>query len=181
MPATKIINVSKSDNFEEVFDSFKNTDAEDVILIFPKGSRFVKQERYFEAIKEEAGSSGKSVSIMSTDPTVIKFASKYGFDVLEKRAPHTQSLNVGTSPAEPEIPAPVLENDYSVFATPAISSPENEFADDEPEAVLTAAADKNEQEEPGAGRARGAMAEGRVIKDILPVRQDRNLKIKEEK
>jgi hypothetical protein len=195
MPATKIINVSKSDNFEDVFDLFKNTDAADVIFIFPKGSRFVKQEQYFEALKEEAGSSGKSISIMSSDPAVIGFASKYGFDILEKRSPHTQSLNVGASPArgedvrpssvevparpelvewaksaEPEIPAPAPESDYSVLAAPVASFPENEFADEEPEAVLTAAADRNEQEEPG-----------RTIKDILPVRSDRSLRIKEER
>jgi len=241
MALTKIINVSKSDDFEDVFDLFKNTDAEDVIFIFPKGSRFVKQERYFEAIKEEADSSGKSISIMSADPAVIEFASKYGFDVLEKRSPHTQSLSphysytsvgmsVGASPArgepaesaepkrqqpivdeedkEPEIPVlpPEPETDYSVLATPVASLaarfaesrresrradfPENEFADGEPEAVLTAAADENEQEEPGVGLARGAlpigqrpraMAEGRTIKDILSTRPDRSLKIKEER
>ena len=191
MPATKIINVSKSDDFEEVFDLFKNADVEDVILIFPKGSRFAKQEQYFEAIREEADSSGKSVSIMSADPMVAQFASKYGFDVLEKRSPHTQGLNVGASPAEPKRQQPIIDEEpeilapspetahselvepnYSVLATPVADFPESEFADLEPEAVLIATADKNEQEEPGAGR---------TIKDILPARFDRSLKIKEER
>ncbi len=203
MPATKIINVSKSDDFEEVFDLFKNTDAEDVILIFPKGSRFVKQERYFEAIKEEADSSGKSVSVMSADPLVAQFALKYSFDVLEKRSPVPYGAGRGPArgePAEsaepkrqwpiageeveePEIsaPSPKLETDYPALATPVADFPENEFANAEPEAVLTAAADENEQEELGMGLARGAMAEGRTIKDILPARFDRSLKIKEER
>jgi hypothetical protein len=172
MPATKIINVSKSDDFEEVFDLFKNTDAEDVILIFPKGSRFVKQEQYFEAIREEADSSGKSVSIMSADPAIIEFASKYNFDVLEKRSPAEPKRQWPIANEEPEIPAPSPETDYSVLATPVADFPENEFADEEPEAVLTAAADENEQEEPGMGR---------TIKDILPARFDRSLKIKEER
>ncbi|MEK7154009.1 MAG: hypothetical protein AAB792_00430, partial [Patescibacteria group bacterium] len=132
------------------------------------GSRFVKQERYFEAIKEEADSSGKSISIMSADPAVIGFASKYGFDILEKRSP---ARSEPTKSAEPEIPAPAPESDYSVLAVPVASFPENEFADEEPEAVLTATADRNEQEEPSIGRA---------IKDILPARFDRSLKIKEE-
>jgi hypothetical protein len=198
MPATKIINVSKGDDFEDVFDLFKNTDAEDVILIFPKGSRFVKQERYFEAIKEEADSSGKSVSVMSADPAVIEFASRYGFDVLEKRGPARSEPAESAEPKkqqpiadeEPEVPAPLpepargelartepvegaeSETDYSVLATPVASFPENKFADEEPEAVLTAAADENEQEEPGVGR---------TIRDILPTRPDRSLKIKEER
>ncbi len=177
MPTTKIINVSKSDDFEEVFDSFKNTDAEDVILIFPKGSRFVKQEQYFEAIKEEADSSGKSVSIMSADPAVIKFASKYNFDVLEKRSPARPEPVEWAESAkpkkqwpvtdeEPEISAPSPETDYSVVA----GFPENELADgnEEPEIVLTATADENEHA-------------SRTIKDILPARFDHNLKIKEER
>ena len=181
MPATKIINVSKGDDFEDVFDLFKNTDAEDVIFIFPKGSRFVKQERYFEAIKEEADSSEKSVSIMSADPMVIEFASRYGFDVLEKRTPARGEPAESAEPEqqpivneEPEIPAPSPEpeTDYSVPATPVADFPENEFAVSEPEAVLTAAADENEQEGP---------SEGRTIKDILPARFDRSLKIKEER
>ncbi len=172
MPATKIINVSKGDDFEEVFDLFKNTDAEDVILIFPKGSRFVKQEQYFEAIKEEADSSGKSVSVMSADPMVAQFASKYGFDVLEKRSPAEPKRQQSIAAEEPEIPAPSPEADYSVPAIPATDFSESEFADSEPEAVLTVAADENEQEEPSAGR---------TIKDILPARFDRSLKIKEER
>jgi len=151
---------------------FKNTDAEDVILIFPKGSRFVKQEQYFEAIREEADSSGKSVSIMSADPAVIEFASKYNFDVLEKRSPAEPKRQWPIADEEPEIPAPSPETDYSVLATPVADFPENEFEASEPETVLTAAADENEQEEPGMGR---------TIKDILPARFDRSLKIKEER
>jgi hypothetical protein len=85
MPATKIINVSKSDEFEEVFDLFKRADAEEVIFIFPKGSRFIKQEQYFEAIKKEADSSGKQVSIMTADPIIGRFASKYGFETLGEK------------------------------------------------------------------------------------------------
>ncbi len=196
MPATKIINVSKGDDFEDVFDLFKNTDAEDVIFIFPKGSRFVKQEQYFEAIKEEADSSGKNVSVMSADPAVIGFASKCGFDVLEKRSPargedirpSPSVVSLGTNrsvevPARPELvewaesaelkkQRPVAEVTAEEPEIPAFSPETDYFAGEEPEVVLTAAADKNEQEELGAGR---------VIKDILPVRPDRSLRIKEER
>ncbi len=191
MPSTKIINVSKGDDFEDVFDSFKNTDAEDVILIFPKGSRFVKQEQYFETFKEEADSSGKSVSIMSADPAIIGFASKYGFDVLEKRGPArgepaesvgpkkqqpivdpergregSQRAFASYGAGEPETLAPAPEPDYFAPAASVDDFTENELADSEPEAVLTSAA---------------GGSEGRTIKDILPVRPDRSLRIKEEK
>lgn len=187
MPATKIINVSKSDDFEDVFDLFKNTDAEDVILIFPKGSRFVKQEQYFEAIKEEADSSGKQVSIMSADPLVAQFALKYGFDVLESQSaagfkkqrpakneevyaeqPSEELLELPAS-AEPLIPASSPETDYFTSANPVS---EKEFVNEEPEAVLTVAGNKEESEE---------FSQGRAIKDILPSRFDRNLRVEEER
>ncbi len=156
---------------------------------------------------------------MSADPLVAQFALKYGFDVLEKRSPvpygagrslaRDEDVRPSPSVEVPARPEPACdedirpssvealaesvegaESDYSVLATPIAGFPENEFAASEPEAVLTAATDENEQEEPDAGLARGAlpigqrpraMAEGRRIKDILPARFDRSLKIKEEK
>lgn len=80
--STKIINVLKSDTFEEVFELFKTADAEEVIFIFPKGSRFTKHGQYFEAISLEAERTGKHVSVMSTDPAITRFASDNELEVL---------------------------------------------------------------------------------------------------
>jgi hypothetical protein len=104
MPVTKIINVSKSDEFEEVFDLFKSTDADEVILIFPKGSRLAKQEQYFEAIKKEADSAGRKVSIMTTDPLIARLASQNDFDILENSSPGRKKQRQG-------LPGPVDEPD----------------------------------------------------------------------
>ncbi|OGN05586.1 MAG: hypothetical protein A2831_03520 [Candidatus Yanofskybacteria bacterium RIFCSPHIGHO2_01_FULL_44_17] len=83
MGSTKIIHVLKSDGFDEVFDLFKNTDASEVIFVFPKGSKFAKQEKYFTAIKREADSSSKRVSIMTADPVIIGFAAQNDLELLE--------------------------------------------------------------------------------------------------
>ena len=172
MPTTKIINVSKNDDFEDVFDLFKNTDAEDVILIFPKGSRFVKQEQYFEAIKEKADSSGKRVSVMSADPLVARFALKYGFDILESQsaAGFKKQRPAKNNEASAEQPSEELpETDYFASANPVS---EEEFVNEEPETVLTVAGNEEESEE---------FSQSRAIKDILPSRFDRSLRVKEER
>jgi len=84
MPKTKIINVQKGDNFEDVFGAFKKTDAQDIIFIFPKTSKFTSNSEYFEEIKQEADQSGKSVSIMTADPILGRLAANYGFDLMSK-------------------------------------------------------------------------------------------------
>lgn len=82
MASTKIINVQKGDSFEEVFDAFTNTSASDVIFIFPKGSRFSRDGGYLETIKTEADKKGKKVSVVSSDPIIIRLAANYDFELL---------------------------------------------------------------------------------------------------
>ncbi len=92
MGSTKIIHVLKNDNFNEVFDLFKTIEAEEVIFIFPKGSKVARQSQHFTAIKREADSSGKRISIMSADPIVEQFASQNGIELL--KAPETKKREV---------------------------------------------------------------------------------------
>ncbi len=125
MASTKIINVSKGDTFDEVFDLFKNTDAQEVIFIFPKSSRFTKQEQYFEVIKNEADSSGKLVSVMTADPIISEFATKHGIDLLEKKA--TKSAK--QAPPRPLVRSqkepPAAEVKYQPIQTPEEVQPES--------------------------------------------------------
>ncbi|MBI2063037.1 MAG: hypothetical protein HYT61_02220 [Candidatus Yanofskybacteria bacterium] len=81
--STKIIHVLKNENFDEVFDLFKNTESEEVIFIFPKGSKLARQSQHFTAIKREADSSGKHVSIMTSDPIVEQFASQNKIELIK--------------------------------------------------------------------------------------------------
>lgn len=188
MPATKIINVSKNDDFEEVFDLFKNTDAEEVIFIFPKSSRFIKQEQYFGAIKEEADLSGKKVSIMTTDPIINRFASKYDFGILgikslKRRGQETVPAPKVFEEQSEELPACTGDESFEpAFPETDFSEPaggeagevigEKEAGEEGPEVILTAA---------GIDGEPGETNQGRMIKDILPAGADRSLKIKEEK
>lgn len=91
MGSTKIIHVLKNDNFDEVFDLFKNTEAEEIIFIFPKGSRFAKQGQYFEAIKREADIKTCKISIMTADPVIADYASQYDIELLQTPKPQKRA------------------------------------------------------------------------------------------
>jgi len=99
---TNIIHIQKNDDFREVFDALKNTEAQEIIFIFPNNSNFAKKEQNFSSIKTEADSTNKKISIMTSDPSVVKFASTYGFSVLEqhvtKKRETTKTME--TRPAE---------------------------------------------------------------------------------
>jgi hypothetical protein len=204
MPAIKIINVSKTDEFEEVFDLFKGTDAEEVIFIFPKGSRFTKQEQYFEEIRKEADYSGKQVSIMTADPLIVHFASKYGFEILGEKGLRTKERETVPQTISQVNPSPKasdekfdeeLNNRFEELR--AYDGGELESLDStlqETEANLSPPLSdeiiKEEEmlkEEPEAILAADISDnlrennEGRMIKDILPSGADRRLKIKEER
>jgi hypothetical protein len=202
MPATKIINVSKTDEFEEVFDLFKGTDAEEVIFIFPKGSRFTKQEQYFEAIKREAESSGKQVSVMTSDPLIVQFASKCGFEVLGEKSSRTKESEIAPQAiSQPSPPSEVFGEEFEeeFEKLPAYDSEEPDeplepvFSQPEPEADFpTPLGGEAVVEEMLEEKPEGVLAaaisndsdrasEGRVIKDILPGGADHRLKIKEER
>ncbi len=167
MGSTKIIHVLKNDDFDEVFDLFKNTEAEEVIFIFPKGSRFAKQEQYFEAIAREAESSGKKASIMSTDPIIRRFASAQNIDLLEiTNSKKHQPAQINT--LNPESLNQENETQEEMPAPDASLAEEQEY-DEEPKANLALA--KTREQSTG----------GKQIKDILKIMPDHPIKIKEDR
>ncbi len=82
MASTKIINVSKSDSFEDIFEVFKNTAGDEIILIFPRGSKLAKASDYLESLKTEADASGKKISILTTDPIIAGYAEDIAIPLL---------------------------------------------------------------------------------------------------
>lgn len=82
MASTKIVNISKTDTFEEVFGEVQKADAKEVILIIPRGSKLARQAGYFEAFSKEAESSAKLISIMTEDPKVEEYAHANDIHVL---------------------------------------------------------------------------------------------------
>lgn len=147
MGVTKIINVSKSDSFDEVFDLFKNTGAEEVIFIFPKNSKFSKQESYFGLLKKEADKAGKTISIMAEDQTIADFARDHGIALLAgpKPASPKHQANIDHFSEESPEKAPMFEDAPAAELARALENEEenqketadDNYSGDEPSAILT--------------------------------------------
>lgn len=133
--ATKIINVQRNDTFEEVFDVFKNASADEIIFIFPRGSRFGRDNGYFETIKKEASVTGKLISIMTTDPLVTKLAETYGFSLLQSPVRRARPRPAPRQPSEPELetsaqtsePEPAPAQEVASELMPELSSSETDY------------------------------------------------------
>lgn len=186
--STKIINVLKSDTFEEVFELFKTADAEEIILIFPKGSRFTKQRQYFEAIGLEAERSGKRVSVMSADPAIVRFAAENEIEII---APPSTKKNAGDTPIIANLhPRQELASKQTQILKKNEDDGENDWnskqfqedLNEQPEAETAlsyddefAAGDEGEVILTGAGTN---IFDRRAIKDIVPAEYEKNLKVK---
>ena len=102
MPGTKILNVQKNDSFTEVFDAFAETQAKEVIFILPKGSVFARDNAHLAAIKNEAEKSGKTISVMSSDPIIVELASINDVAMLQSPAPRKRAQPI-IEPSEPVV------------------------------------------------------------------------------
>ena len=82
MGNTKIINVLKSDSFEDILNEFKQAEAKEVIFILPKNSKMARNESHFVTLASEMQSSQKKITLMTSDESVQSYAPKYGFRLL---------------------------------------------------------------------------------------------------
>lgn len=209
--STKIINVLKGDSFNDVFDLFRGIEAKEVIFIFPKGSRFAKQEHHFKTIKKEADQSGKLVSVMTADPVVAQYAANNGISILQaparshkvnsaKAQDFSDSSKERASEAPMPQPTPSYHSTHQIKRQPPDElpdiEPEEEHDDDEgavaqaatyvaadiPDAEAILAAIRKRDIALSGGRGiKHGRAAGRPIRDIFRPSQDHNLQVKEEK
>ncbi len=155
MGNTKIINVLKTDTFEEVFQDFQGTDAQEVIFIFPKGSKFNKNSNYFNLLSKEADSTDKTISVMSNDPIIAEFAGEHGINVLtpKARVARKAPAKAKTTPRATTISAKDEEEDIATIPLADLQDEddkeEKEVAvhDDEPSDDDVDAEDEQENEE----------------------------------
>ncbi len=103
MGSTKIINVLKDDSFQEVFDLFKGSAADEVIFVLPKRSKAFGQEEHFKLVSAEAKRSGKTVSLLSENPQVGRAAQEEGFTILSgpTRKPHAPRIRTAVVTHKP--------------------------------------------------------------------------------
>src|SRR3989344_1146514 len=96
MAGTKIINIQKSDSFEEIERIFATAEAAEVIFIFPRGTIFANQPVYFEQLKKTADQLGKKISIVTSDHFLVQTAAAQGITILQgpsPRIPHPKTIS----------------------------------------------------------------------------------------
>jgi hypothetical protein len=90
MSSTKIINVLKDDNFDEILDIVKKTDASELIFILPKKTKAFKSEVEFASLQKEIVNQGKTAAFLSSNEILNNLAKKYNFEIL---SPKPESKN----------------------------------------------------------------------------------------
>ncbi len=175
MPNVKIINVQKGDTFDEIFNTFKTTQAQEVIFIFPRGSKFSHNEEYISLIGEEAIKLGKVISIMSSDPIIAKLATAYGISLLgDRKATPTQKLTPIATMSVAE-----TENEEEKFEENEdrnILSDEDIEENEKPVAELAVV--KTQKKSLNNKKAIVQQGEGKIIRDIITLEDNSVVKIK---
>ncbi|MCC6934276.1 MAG: baseplate J/gp47 family protein [Candidatus Yanofskybacteria bacterium] len=82
----KIINVLKDDSLADILDIFRQAPAGEVILVLPRVGKLFRTEDHFAAFASEASQGGKTVSLLTGNPTTAQLARKFGFAVMASNA-----------------------------------------------------------------------------------------------
>lgn len=127
--STKIIHILKNDSFDDVFSEFKNSNAEEVIFIFPATSKFGKEESHFQALNYEAQKSGKTITVLASNERVKILAHKYKFQFVQSPKNYTPKSDIGADIKEVEEEMPHDENIHEDWDKEKI--PEEEKAEED--------------------------------------------------
>ena len=111
--ATKIINILKDDRFEEILDIFKKASAEEVIFVLPRRHQALANEADFESLAQAAQEHGRSVLILSSNPTIRDLALQYDLGVLTSDKNNNKSLPEKPK-LEPEPEPEIKEQDIEI-------------------------------------------------------------------
>ncbi|MDP3953990.1 MAG: hypothetical protein Q8Q06_01055 [bacterium] len=105
MAGTKIINITKGDSIDEVFNEFQDVVADEVIFILPKRSAFSKKSASFATFKELADAKGQKITVMTGDAIAANLASEAGIEVLENKKNSTAKKPAKIKLSETEVVA----------------------------------------------------------------------------
>ena len=123
----RIINVASSDNFEDILEAVRGSQATGVILVVPRSNRVFKSRVGLKRLKDNFEKLGKDVSILSSGPEILENARSVGFNVrTEKEALSSVAKNrtkrdddiVSLYSEEPQkIPAKLFKESLSLTKT----------------------------------------------------------------
>lgn len=106
MASTKIINVLRTDNFDDILGLFKESETSEVVFVLPKKAKSFSKEDHFLKLLEESTKTGKRASFLSQSPEVNQLALKYNFHVLSPKSPKKKGIPERIpNPIMPEVQA----------------------------------------------------------------------------
>lgn len=110
--STKIINILKNDRFEDVFEIFRNTSAEEVIFVLPRKSKILNNDDHFALVSEAAEEQGKTVLLLASSPEINALAIRYNIGVLvNERSASRSKPKSEFEPVDTELEPEALETD----------------------------------------------------------------------
>ncbi len=77
----RIINVASSDNFDDILEAVRGSEAAGVILVVPRSNRVFKSSAGLKKLKDNFEKLGKEVSILSSGSEILENAKSAGFNV----------------------------------------------------------------------------------------------------
>lgn len=108
--SVKIINVLKDDSFNDILELFRDTSADEVILVLPKVGKLFRNEDHFAAFASEALGSKKSISILTSVASTASLARKYGFNVMSTGSERSSK----SSPSKATVAAAMVPTDFDI-------------------------------------------------------------------
>ena len=91
----KIINIASSDNFEDIIEAVKESEAGEIVLVVPRSNRVFKSKNRVGQLKDHFEKVGKRVSIMSSGADAVENAKLVGFQIITGKGavPRAKKLN----------------------------------------------------------------------------------------
>lgn len=93
MSSTKIINILKSESFEDTLDIFKETSAQEVIFVLPRKAKAFSKEFHFQTLADLCSQTGKTATFMTSDENVQSWARQYDLSVLASEPRKAAKVN----------------------------------------------------------------------------------------
>ena len=168
MASTKIINVLRTEEFEDILDIFKEASADEVIFVLPKRGKSFNNEGDFQILSAAASESGKKVSLLCANPDINARAANFGFQILSTSAPKPQPAKVSAAAYQSADDSQEEEEEYENDDSnnDRDSEPEIVEAEEDPEVPAHDEADEDisgeepEEEEGGAAFSESSIETG---------------------
>jgi hypothetical protein len=98
--STKIINVLRTDEFNDIWNIYRNSSADEVVFVLPKRSKAFSKEAHFVLLSNASKENDKKISVLCQNETINALASKYNFNILSSKETRTKVLKPEVIPAK---------------------------------------------------------------------------------